>query len=158
MMASPPPGAKRAGGAGRGGRWVLGSGGRECVFKLQVTPSTGCPGERHMAKIMANSCKESRIWLVSLGSITLQGLSRGYGAACPGTGRGLTRHSWDALLQALPDPALGEGARRGKPLLPAHCPLMWCGHERKGFWPWGSNPAPLFAISKHGPNTSLLWA
>lgn len=141
------PGAKRAGVWERGGCWVLGSGGWD--------ESSGhilywMPRKRHMAKIMAKSCKESRRWLVRLGPEPTVGLTppKGKGAIFPGTGRGLTHHSLHTSAVEI----------SGGKALPATGPFAHCSHGKKGALDIGSNSAPLFASSNLGPNTSLLWA
>lgn len=129
-MASPPPPGPRGQGCGGGegvGRWAVVGG-----VSLQASGHTlyWMPRKRHMAKIMAKSCKESRIWLVKLGSQPSRGLShpeeKGLPALAQEGGSPVTLGT--LLLQAL----LTLPWAGGKPLLPATGPLMQCGHEKKG--------------------------
>lgn len=92
-----------------------------------------------MAKIMAKSCKESRSWLVRLSAQGQEG------------GSPITLGM--LLLRGIPDIPLGAS-----PSCQALVPFMQCSHEKKRALDVGSNPAPLFASSKLGPNTSPLWA
>lgn len=160
-MASPPPQGPRAPPGPRG----QGCGGGEGVgcwavvggVSLQASGHTlyWMPRKRHMAKIMAKSCKESRIWRVSLGSQPSRVLSHPKEKGLPALAQ---QGGSPVTLSTLSLQALLRLPWAGQALLPATGPLTQCGHEKKEAWAIGSNPALLFAVSKRGLNTSLLWA
>lgn len=108
------------------------------------------PRKRHMAKIMAKSCRGSRGWLVRLASQPCAGLSHPDGKQPSAVGQEggppITQHP---PAVGVPDTPWGQALRM--------VPFVQRSHGKKGALDMGSNPAPLFASSNLGPNMSLLW-
>lgn len=151
MMASPPPlpcpQGQRGKGVGEGegglGCWAVMGG-----MSLQVSGHTlyWMPRKRHMAKIMAKSCTESRSWLVRQHA----GPHRSPRAPLPGEGVwNITTHS------CCRDSRHSLG---GKLLSSATGLCVQCNHGAKGAWETKRHefkPSSLLASDDLGPDTSL---
>lgn len=146
---SPPPpeprGQGREGGEGFG-CWVV-------VGRVSLQASGHIlywmPRKRHMAKIMAKSCRESRCRLVRLGPH-------------PSTGRPpCGTRAGRAVFSA--HSCCGD-SRRPLATSPSHQPrgpFARCSHREKGALETkrhGFKSSSLLATGDRGPNTSLLWA